>query len=132
MKHSFSFCLHKKDQRKKGKAFWYWELVRAVNSLIGFLSESLFFCKKMRWAIRSKKQAIHSFLVSDLSDSLTVAHLSWATWAICSQSLICLQRSEQIAHSLSFDLSEMSKEAMSEWANSQPWDKIRWDRGREI
>ena len=44
-----------------------------------------------------------------------VAHLSWATWAIRSRSPICLERSERITHSHSFDLSEMS-----EWANSQP------------
>ena len=50
-----------------------------------------------------------------MSKSLMVAHLSWATWANRSQSLICFERSEQIAHSHSFDLSEMSK-----WANSQP------------
>ena len=50
------------------------------------------FCEKMsKWAICSKKQVIlswithgRSFLVSDLSDLLTVALLSWAAWAICS------------------------------------------------
>ena len=62
-----------------------------------------------------------SFFMSDLSDSLTVTHLSWVTWAILSQSLICLERSEQIAHCHSFDLSRMSKWAMSKWAKSQPW-----------
>ena len=46
--------------------------------------------------------------MSDLSESLTVAHLSWATWAIRSQSLICFEKSEGIAHSRSFDLSEFS------------------------
>ena len=56
-----------------------------------------------------------SFVMSDLSNSLTDAHLSWATWAIRSRTLICLEQSERIAHSRSFDLSEMS-----EWANSQP------------
>ena len=54
-----------------------------------------------------------------LSDSLTVAHFLWATWVICSWSLICLERSERIAQSRSFDLIEMS-----EWANSQPWSEI--------
>ena len=33
-----------------------------------------------------------SFVLSDLSDSLTVAHLSWAIWANCSQSLIWFER----------------------------------------
>ena len=52
--------------------------------------------------------------MSKLSDSLTVALLIWATWAIRSQSLICLKQSEQIAHSRSFVYSEMS-----EWSNEQ-------------
>ena len=59
--------------------------------------------------------------MSDLSELLTVTYLSWETWAIRSQLLICLERSERIAHSRSFDLSEMSEWAMSKWANSQPW-----------
>ena len=41
-----------------------------------------------------------SWLMSDLSDSLTVAHLSWAI----------------IAHSCSFDLSDLSE---WQWANEQ-------------
>ena len=53
--------------------------------------------------------------MSDLSDLLTVAHLSWVTWAIHSQSLICLERCERISHSSSFDLSEMSNERMSKF-----------------
>ena len=88
------------------------------------------------WAIHSH----HSFLVSDLRSSLTLlikkermsellfylfkhtkkGLLTWATWAICSQLLICPERSEQIAHSCSFDLRDLSKLAMSKWANSQP------------
>ena len=43
-----------------------------------------------------------------------VAHLSWATWAIRSQLLICLVRSERITHSSSFDLSELS-----DWAKER-------------
>ena len=53
---------------------------------------------------------IRSFVMSDLSDLLTVAHLSWATWANSSHSLICPEGFER-----------MSKWAMNEWANSQPW-----------
>ena len=59
-----------------------------------------------------------SFVMSNLSASLTIAFFIWATWVLCSQSLICLQRSEQIAHSRSFDLSKMSK-----WANDQMSDE---------
>ena len=66
------------------------------------------------------KLLIRSFPLSDRSESLTVAHLSWATWAIPSQLLICLEQSERIAHSRLFDLSEMSEWAMSKWTNSQP------------
>ena len=86
---------------------------------------------------------IHSFIMSDLSESIMVAHLSWVTWAIRSRSLICLEQPEQFAHGHSFVLSEslivahliwtkwanewmsdeqMSEWAMSKWANSQPWN----------
>ena len=53
---------------------------------------------------------ICSFVMSDLSDSLTVAHLSWGTWANRSHFFICPERFEQ-----------MSEWAMSKWANSQSW-----------
>ena len=53
-----------------------------------------------------------SFVMSDLSDLLTVAPLSWAIWANHSQSLIWFEQSEQ-----------MSELAMSKWANFQPWEK---------
>ena len=73
--------------------------IRAGNLLISFLSESLLFCKQIsEWAIRLKKQAMRSFahfgerperfahgrsfLGSDLSESLMVAHFWWANWAI--------------------------------------------------
>ena len=50
-----------------------------------------------------------SFPLSDLSDSLTVAHFSWAIWANRSQSLIWFEQNEQ-----------MSKWANERWATSQP------------
>ena len=53
--------------------------------------------------------------MSDLSDLLTIALLIWVTWAIRWQSLICLERSERISHSCSFDLSKMSDERMSKF-----------------
>ena len=83
--------------------------------------------------------------MSDLSELLTVAHLSWATWAIRSWLLISSERPERFTHSCSFVLSDHSKSltvahliwakwakcgnermnewAMSKWANSQPWYK---------
>ena len=48
----------------------------------------------------------HSFDMSDLSNSLTVAHLSWAIWANRSQSLIWFEQNERMRK-------------MSEWANEQ-------------
>ena len=66
---------------------------RAGNSLIGFLSESVFFCKKLAnksFAQKMSESLIRSFLVSDLSKSLMVAQFWWATWAICSHcSFLC-------------------------------------------
>ena len=50
-----------------------------------------------------------TFPLSDLSDSLMIAHLSWAIWSNRSLSLIWFEQNEQ-----------MSKWAMSKWANSQP------------
>ena len=70
--------------------------------------------------------------MSDLSKLLSVAHLSWGTWAIRSRLIICLVRPERFAHSRSFVLSNLSelltvahliwaKWANEQWANSQPW-----------
>ena len=50
-----------------------------------------------------------SFIMRDLRAWLTVAHLSWATWAICSWSLFWYERPERFAHSCSFVLSDLSK-----------------------
>ena len=95
-----------------------------------FFSDSIVFCEqKSEWAIRSEKTSnlriyherpewtahSRSFVMSDLSDSLTVVLLTWATWVIHSQSLIYPEQSERIAHSCSFDLSDLS-----EWANEFP------------
>ena len=98
------------------------------------LSESLVFCEgkserankrftqKNEWYAHlliydeQPVKIVHSrsFVMSNLSNSLTVALLTWATWAICSQMLICPEQSEWIAHSRSFDLSDLNK-----WANER-------------
>ena len=78
--------------------------------------------------LRKKSNSlICSFFMSDLSKLLTVAHLSWATWAIDSQLLFWHERPERFAHSCSFVLSDLSESltvahliwAMSKWVNSQ-------------
>ena len=91
-------------------------IFRAGNSLIGFLSESLVFCPKMiEWAIRSKKNErfTHSLIfveqperfahncsipLSNLSESLMVAHFCWVTWAICSHRSFLVSRPERFTH----------------------------------
>ena len=77
---------------------------------------------------------IRSIIMSDLSESLKVAHLSWATLVICSfvmsdisDLLICHERPEQFAHSHSFVLSNLSKSltvAHLSWAN---WANCSFD-----
>ena len=91
-------------------------ITRAGNSLIGFPIRSKkwaihSFAQKNEWFTHSlisseqPERIAHgpSFVLSDLNNSLRVAHFLWATWAI-----------------RSFDLSEMSQWAMSKLANSQP------------
>ena len=96
--------------------------LRAGNSLISFLSESLVFCQKVsEWAIRSKKWAIRSFLVSDLSDSLTISNFLWATWANSLRSLIFGERPERIAQGCSVLVSNLSDSLTSLRGNEWPW-----------
>ena len=54
-----------------------------------------------------------SFVMSDLSNLRTAAHLSWMIWANLLQSLIKMS-----------DFEPMSNWAMSRWANSQPWLRV--------
>ena len=104
---------------------------RAGNSLIGFPSESLVFCPKIsERAIRSKNGRFthslifgerperfthnRSFPLSDLSESLMVAHFWWATWVIrshrsflvshLSDSLTSLTKKEEMSNSLIFSI----------------------------
>ena len=69
-----------------------------------FWANQSFFAKNelimSKWAICSKKPAIHSFahfLVSDLSKSLMVIHFWWANWVICSHH--SLKKKEGTNHS---------------------------------
>ena len=107
---------------------------RFRNSLISFLSESLFLTYKKRtknvpktYQKRTKNTILvnffwanRSFFVS--SKNVWFAHLSWATWAtwaICSQLLIGPEQTERIAHSRSLDLSDLSEWANKRCANEQ-------------
>ena len=84
------------------------------------LSELLVFCKQKCESLKKTSDSlICSFIMSNLRKLLMVALLTWVTWAIRSQSLICPERSEQIAHSHSFDLSELIERANERWANKR-------------
>ena len=75
------------------------------------------------------KSLIRSFPLSDLSESHTVAHLSWATWAIRSRLLISSEGPERFTHGRSFVLSYLSKLLTfahliwAKWANEQISDE---------
>ena len=59
-----------------------------IRSMVFWANRS-FFAKKWaneQFAEKTSNLLIHSFLVSNLSDWLMVAHFWWATWAIRSQS----------------------------------------------
>ena len=106
--------------------------------------ESTFAKKVSEWAIRSKsEQFAHSlifvkqpeqfanyrlFLLSDLSESLTVTHLSWATWAIhsiCSEGmskaniLLFLKIKKQVKRYIKYDFWANRLFLVSERENEQ-------------
>ena len=64
-----------------------------------------------------------SFPLSDLSELLMVAYLSWVTWVICSRSLISSEWPERFTQGRSFPLSDLSNLLMvahlswAIWAN---------------
>ena len=85
------------------------------------------------------KSLMCSFIMSDLSKLLMMAHLLWVTWAIRARLLFWHEWPDQFARSCSFVLSDLSKSltvahliwsiwvneqmskwAMSKWAYSQP------------
>ena len=66
-----------------------------------FWANRSFFVKKWanKWfAQKTSDSLICSFLMSDLSNSLMIAHFLWATWANRSWSLIFGERPERLAH----------------------------------
>ena len=92
--------------KKRERNGWIFCFLKTSKKLYKtfFLSELLIFCNRKRKMSDSLKKTsnslIRSFVLSDLSQSLTFAHLSWATWAI-----------------RSFFLSDLSKWANDWWAN---------------
>ena len=110
------------------RSFLVSDLIHSLTLLIKKegMSESLFFFtyKNVQKTYQKIKNMIlvnlliRSIIMSNLTESLTVALLTWAPWEIRSQSLICSEQSERITHNCSFDLSNLSKWAMSKWGMS--------------
>ena len=70
-----------------------WEFAHLISERI-----ARFFYPKMSHSLKKMSDLlIHSFLVSDLSDSLMISHFLWATWANPSWSLIFGERPERFA-----------------------------------
>ena len=97
-----------------------WLVVFLLDSLSTSLLDFRFFSQ-----ILLSELLIHSFPLSDLSESLMVAHLSWSTWALRSRLLISSEWPERFAHSRSFVLSDLSKSLKvahsiwAKWANER-------------
>ena len=72
------------------------------------------------------KSFIPTFIMSDLSESITVAHLSWATWAIRSRLLFWHEQPERFAHSRSFVLSDLRKSPTVSHLIWAIWVNERW------
>ena len=68
-----------------------------------FLSESLISSERPERIAQGR-----SFVLSDLSNPLTVTYFLWLTWAIPSRLLISYERPEWFAHGCAFPLSNLS------------------------
>ena len=80
------------------------------------------------WLIRSKKRAIHTFLVSDLNEFLMVTHFWWVIWAFCAyHSFLVRNLSKRF-------ISLISKEGMSEWLFFLTYKKLnkKYDFSQQI
>ena len=113
---TWAICSHHSLKKRKGANrlfFLPYENIQTKNILVKFCwANNLFLWAKEQMSDLLKKKSnllICSFIMIDLSKLLTVAHLSWATWAIHSQLLFWHEWPEQFAHSCSFVLSGLSK-----------------------
>ena len=100
----------------------------------------LFFARKWaneRFAPEMSDSLIRSFLVRDLSDSLTIAHFLWAMWANCSWLLIFGERPERFGHIAQSKWVIVSESLTSLTKNEPPnafitvWGKQRFGEGVE-
>ena len=129
MSESFAFLKNFQKTVKTYKKYKFFNFFWA-NCLF-FLSkrENLVIAQKTEWFAHSlfcpeqpeRIAHIYSFFMNDLSDSLTVAHLSWVSLANWSHSLICPERFEQMKDE------QMSKfPTLSLQHKSFHWEVLWW------
>ena len=100
----FQICISCVLQCKRKLHANFHKIIRAGNSGIrsfDFWANCTFFVEKWaneRFAQKISIWLIRSFLVSNQSNSLMIAHFLWATWANCSWSLIFGEQPEGFAH----------------------------------
>ena len=95
-----------------------------------FWANRSFFAQKWaneQFTKKTSDSLIRSCLVSNLSDSLMVAHFLWATWANRSRSLICLEPPERFAHSahLSWAIWGNRSQSLIWFERNERWAKER-------
>ena len=94
-------CWFFKTYKKRTKKWFY-------SNIFEWITRSMWvkewFTQK-KWAIRSGC----SFVMSNLSNLLTVAHFWWVTWVNCSWLLIFSEQPVRFTHSCSFVMSDLSK-----------------------
>ena len=90
-----------KKRERNGWIFCFLKTSKKLYKTFFWANCSFFVIGREKWAIHSKKRAIHSF-----------ALLCWATWANHWHSLICHEQPEQFAHFSS-----------AIWANEQMIDE---------
>ncbi len=81
-------------------------MLHSIKAGLGIRSSDIranrsFFAQKWvneRFAQKNERFTHLPFLVSEMSDSLTIAHFLWAPWANCSWSLIFGEQPERFAH----------------------------------
>ena len=103
MSKSYVFLNLKKQKKRKNtilfKFFWvnhYIVFCEQKRKMSNSLKITEWFAHLLFYAEQLEQIAhIRSFVMSGLSNLLTVAHLSWATWANRSHLLICLERFER-------------------------------------
>ena len=115
--------------------FWWatWVILLHRLFLVSDLSDSLTSLIKIEGMSESlgiflsvQKRTKNTIFIKFFRANRSFAHLSWATWAICSQALFWHEQPERFAHSRSFVLSNMSESltfAHLIWANEQMSDE---------